>query len=935
MSRVKAVGDLGQAVWLDQMRRGQIDSGELESLIREDGVTGILLDPVVHGLAIAGSTDYDAALRAAVGTAGHGAGLDPGALYERLAIEDARRAADLLAPIHEATDGCDGFVVIEVPAHSARSAAETTREARRLRQVVERANILFGIPATESGIAAIRELAADGIGTAALLVFSRHAYERVAEAYLAGIEALLADGGDPAKVAGVAGFPLSRVDSAIDTALLRRLGYSIAAANAALACRTFHGIFSGPRWERLREAGARPQRLLWTGTAARTPLLGELSYVEALIGADTVTAMAVSTIDAFRERGSVRPARTDEAEDGIAALDRNGVSFQKIADRLLEDGVRLRAQAWDRCLGAVARKRETLLGESIGRQSVILPGGLAERVAALAEEWRAGGRVRRLWRRDAALWSGADEAKWLGWLDIATDQLAHLVRFESLRMAREAGNFSEVVLLGMGGSSLGPEVLGAVLGGMPLHVLDSTVPAEIEAVLDRIDLERALFIVSSKSGTTLETALFQEFFFARVAEKLGRAAAGQRFIAITDPGSRLEETARGEGFRRVYYGLPTIGGRYSVLSDFGMVPAVAIGLDGERLLDTAEEMVRSCASSAPPGDNPGVALGLVLGALAREGRDKVTLVATPALAPLGAWLEQLIAESTGKDGKGLIPVEGEILAAPPIYGDDRVFVHIRLEGEEDAEQERKIAALAAVGQPVIRIAVAGRHLLGQEFFRWEMAVAVAGAVLGVNPFDQPDVEAAKARARALTAEFERTGTLPPEAPVLEEGGIALFTDPRNRARLEATGGGLVPILRAHLASLEAGDYFALLAFIARNRAYEAALQEIRHLIRDRRRVATCLGFGPRFLHSTGQAHKGGPNTGVFLQITADDARDLVLPGRKYGFALVKAVQARGDFDVLADRGRRLLRVHLGQDIASGLAFLHGAVAQALSEPPHT
>lgn len=931
MSRVKAIGDLGQAVWLGQMRRGQVEGGELEALIREDGVSGVLLDPSLHGLAIAGSADYDAALRKTIRAAGSATAPDAGALYERLAVEDARLAADLLAPIHAVSEGRDGFAVIELPPHFERNAVEATREARRLWQDVERTNVLIGVPATEAGIAAIRELTADGIGTAATLVFSRHVYERVAEAYLAGLEALLADGGDPSKVAGVAGFPLSRVDSAIDPRLLRQLGYSVASANAALAYRTFLGLFSGPRWDRLREAGARPQRLLWTGTAARTALLGELSYVEALIGADTATALAPSTIDAFRERGLVRPTLTGEAEDGIAALDRSGVSFQKIADRLLEDGLRLRAQAWDRCLGAVERKRETLLGESIDRQSFVLPGQLAERVSALEEEWREGGRVRRLWRRDSTLWSGADEAKWLGWLDIATDQLAHLVRFEALRMRQRAGEFPEIVLLGMGGSSLGPEVLGAVLGGTRLHVLDSTVPAEVDAVLAGIDFEHALFIVSSKSGTTLETALFQEFFFAKAVEKLGRVAAGQRFVAITDPGSRLEEMARREGFRHIYFGLPSIGGRYSVLSDFGMVPAVAIGLDVERLLDGAEEMVRSCASSVPPRDNPGVALGLVLGALAREGRDKVTLAATPGLAPLGAWLEQLVAESTGKDGKGLIPVDGETLAAPDRYGDDRVFVHIRLEGEEDSEQERKLASLAAAGQPVIRIAVADRNLLGQEFFRWEMATAVAGAVLGVNPFDQPDVEAAKVRARELTGAFERTGVLPAEAPFLEEGGIALFADPRNRAALEEkSGGGLVALLRAHLASLEPGDYCALLAFIARNGAHETALQEIRHLIRDTKRVATCLGFGPRFLHSTGQAHKGGPNTGVFLQITAADARDLPLPGRPYGFGLVKAAQARGDFDVLAGRGRRLLRVHLGADVASGLAFLHGAIAGALS-----
>jgi len=928
MNPVRAIGEFGQAVWLDQLRRGQIESGELEALIREDGVSGVLLDAAMLAKAIAGSVDYDAALRAAPGD------LDPGALYEHLAVEDARLVADLLAPTHEATGGRDGVAVIEVPAHLARNAVATTQEARRLYQAVGRVNVLIGIPATDSGIAAIKELTAEGIGVAATLIFSRHVYEKVAASYLVGLEAFVADGGDPAKISGVAGFFLSRVDSAIDPELLKEPGHTVAIANAVLAYRTWVEAFSGPRWERLREAGARPQRLLWTGTSARNPRLGELSYVEALIGADTVTALSSATLDAFRERGTARATLTGETNapetnGPIAELDRLGISFQGVADRLLEDGLRLRAAAFDQCLGAVARKREALLGAGLDRQSFSLPPELAAKLAGLMEEWREGGRVRRLWRRDPALWSGGDEAKWLGWLDIATDQLAHLGRLDPLISKAGSEDFKEVVLLGMGGSSLGPEVLGAVLGGKPLHILDSTVPAEIEALLNRLDLEHSLFIVSSKSGSTLETALFQEFCFAQVAAKLGRVAAGRRFVAVTDPGSKLEETARREGFRQIYFGLPTIGGRFSVLSDFGIVPAAAIGLDVARLLDSAEEMVRSCASSVPPADNPGVALGLALGMLAREGRDKVTLITTPGLAPLGAWLEQLIAESTGKNGKALIPVDGEKLAGPETYGDDRVFVHIQLEGESDAAQEALIKALEAAGQPVVRIRVADRYLLGQEFFRWEMAAAAACAVLGVNPFDQPDVEANKLKTKELTAEAERTGALPPEQAFLEEGGIRLFADPRN---LEALGtGNLVSCLKAHLTRLGPGDYLAVLAFIARNAEHEKALQDIRHLIRDKMRTATCLGFGPRFLHSTGQAYKGGPNTGVILQITAEDARDVALPGRKHGFGLVKAAQARGDFDVLAERGRRLLRVHLGPDVASGLKLLHRAVAEALTE----
>ena len=560
-----------------------------------------------------------------------------------------------------------------------------------------------------------------------------------------------------------------------------------------------------------------------------------------------------------------------------------------------------------------------------------LPEALASATKRSVEDWNAGGKIRRLWQRDASLWTGTDEANWLGWLDVVEEQIVQLG--ELRRLAEEAKDFSDVLLLGMGGSSLCPEVLARTFGriqGFPqLHVLDSTDPAQIRAFENSVNLSRTLFIVSSKSGTTLEPNIFKQYFLERVKQTVGADKAGSRFIAITDPGSKLEGVAKGDRFRRVCHGVASIGGRYSALSDFGMVPAALTGIDVSKFLHRAKQMLDACKTEAVE-ENPGVLLGVILGTAARNGRDKVTIVTSPAISDLGAWLEQLLAESTGKQGKGIIPVDREVLGAPEVYGNDRIFAHVRLDTAPDREQDGRIAALEKAGHPVVRISMADAYDLGQEFFRWEIATAVAGSIIGINAFNQPDVEASKVATRALTSEYEKTGSLPPEKPFFEDSGISLFTDARNAEALARAGDrSLAGYLRAHLGRIGAGDYFALLAYVQMNHDHENRLQTIRQAVRDKKKVATCLGFGPRFLHSTGQAYKGGPNSGVFLQITCDDAVDLPVPGQKYTFGVVKAAQARGDFQVLAERGRRALRVHIGKDLVSGLTKLQEVFRQAL------
>lgn len=557
-----------------------------------------------------------------------------------------------------------------------------------------------------------------------------------------------------------------------------------------------------------------------------------------------------------------------------------------------------------------------------------LPSDLDAKVRAHLALMREQDVVKRVWSADPFVWTGADEDRWLGWLSLPVEERPALARIDAFTAQLQRERTTDVVVLGMGGSSLAPEVIGEILGSQPdrprLHVLDSTDPGQILRVDRQLDYRTTVFLVASKSGSTLEVNILKQFFFLRAVQKVGEAEAGRRFALTTDPGSKLQQVAERERFRDVFPGVPSVGGRYSALSNFGIVPAAAIGVDVSALLDRAEAMARRSAEDNER--NAALQLGVLLGVLAAEGRDKPTLVAPPAIASFGAWLEQLLAESIGKQGKGLIPIDGETLGPPEVYGHDRVFVHLRLASEPNPSMDTQVERLERAGQPIVRIEWADRDALGAEFYRWEFATAIVGAVMGVNPFDQPDVEESKVVTRRLAAEYEKTGKLVEDAPLLESRGLTFYADAKNRKAL-ADAESVEECIRAYVRQLGAGDYFALQAFIEMNAEHARALQAIRGLVRDRARVATTLGFGPRFLHSTGQAHKGGPNSGVFLQITADDPEDLPVPGQRYTFGTIKLAQARGDFEVLSARGRRLLRVHL-RDVRSGLQTLHAAFESA-------
>jgi transaldolase/glucose-6-phosphate isomerase len=751
------------------------------------------------------------------------------------------------------------------------------------------------------------------------------------------------------KTDSVASFFNTRIDTAVDGQLDKlgrkkatKLLYGKAGiASAKIAYLRYKALFSTSRWQHLADAGAKTQRLLWASTSTKTPAYKDTMYVEALIGRDTVDTIPPATMDAFRDHGEAKPDAIEEDIKGARALltklDELGLSLKDVTEELVKDGVQQFADAFDKLLGAVAGRRTALLADNLTGQS-IGPGSpeMKAAIEAEMEVWRKDGRIRRLWAGDKSLWGGTDEDQWVGWLHIVEQELADFKTLSDFAKKVSHDGFTDVVLLGMGGSSLGPEVLDQTFGrqaGWPdFHMLDSTDPAEIMAIEQAVDLNKTLFIVSSKSGGTLEPNIFMDYFVDRVVAVRGKNKVGEHFVAVTDPGSALEAQAKRLHFAHIFHGTPSIGGRYSVLSKFGLAPAAAMGLDIKHLLETTQKMERSCGPDVPPAQNPGVQLGVAMGIAATGfGRDKVTIIASPGIAAFGPWLEQLLAEGTGKQGRGLIPLAGEPLTSPEYYGNDRFFVYMELEGQDNQPTQKALADLEQAGHPVVRIIVKDVLHIGQEFFRWEIATAVAGAIIGIDPFDQPDVEASKKKTRDLTKKYEKSHSLPKQEPLFQANGLVLYADPRNAAEI-GRHKSIAGYLKSHFGRVQAGkksgDYVALLAYLQRNASHTKALTAMRTLIRDHTHAATCLGFGPRFQHSTGQAYKGGPNSGVFLQITCDEPTDIEVPGHSYSFGVVKAMQAIGDLEVLVELDRRALRVHL-TNVEAGLDELARALEIAL------
>jgi transaldolase / glucose-6-phosphate isomerase len=943
-AKLREMQALGQSIWLDYIRRSFITSGELKKLIDEQGLRGVTSNPAIFEKAIGGSNDY-ADLLDSFGSEK----LTVNEAYERIVVRDIQDALDDFSQVYRETKFRDGYVSLEVSPKLARDTQGTVAEARRLWSEVNRPNLMVKVPGTPEGMGAIEQLIGEGININVTLLFAIEAYENCAKAYIRGLEKYAAAGGDLKHMASVASFFVSRIDTAVDGLLdgklkeaksdeerarIQKLYGKIAIANAKLAYQSYEKLIASDQWKRLEAKGAQTQRLLWASTGTKNPKYSDVLYLDSLIGPDTVNTVPPATLDAFIDHGTVKDTLSGGAAEAkviFSELDKTGISLKQVTDKLLDDGLKLFDEAFDKLLGAVAKHAPA--SDTMIPIGYALPQELRAQVDSVLADWTQNKKPSGIWKRDASLWTNKDEAKWLGWLDITEEQLANVNTLLALQHEARDKRYKYALLLGMGGSSLCNEVTAFTFGqqeGYPqLLILDSTDPAQVKAVESTIDYASTMFIVASKSGSTLEPNIFKDFFFAGCEAKLGKGEAGKRFIAITDPGSKMEQIAQRDRFARIFAGSPSIGGRYSALSNFGMAPAAMAGVDVKKFLTRAQAMVLACKSDDAK-QNPGVLLGAILGTLANQKRDKLTIFTSPQVKDLGAWLEQLIAESTGKIGKGIIPVDRESVAAPDSYGSDRIFVYVKLAGAPDP-QEEPIAALEKAGHPVVRIELGDIYDLGAEYFRWEIATAVAGAIIGINPFDQPDVEASKVVTRSLTEEYEQKGSLPAETAAFEDEGIKIFADTRNRKAIEGAlkDGSLAGFLRAHFERIEAGDYFALLAYVEMNAQHEAALQRMRHRVRDAKKTATCLGFGPRFLHSTGQAYKGGPNSGVFLQVTADDANDVAIPGHAFTFGVVKAAQARGDFSVLAERGRRALRIHLPADVNAGLAKLDAAIAEAL------
>lgn len=892
---ISQLTSLGQSLWYDNIQRRLLENGELAAMIQRGDIRGVTSNPSIFHNAIAKSNDYDSALTPLAIS-----GWSSEQIFWQLAIEDIRAACDLFLPLYEQTEGVDGYVSLEVSPYLAHDTAGTAAQARHLWQTVNRPNLMIKIPATPAGIPAIRQTIAAGINVNVTLIFSLERYQEVMDAYLSGLEDRLLAGGEIERIHSVASFFVSRVDSKIDPKLMALLeSGSVAAgelrgkaaiANAKLAYDAFRKVFGGPRFGKLQMAKANLQRPLWASTSTKNPNYPDTLYVDNLIGPATVNTVPPQTLIAFKEHGVAAETimeGLDEARQQIADLEKLGIQMSAVTQELEEEGVKAFADAFTALLSAIEKRRQAIVARLGG-----LADSIKECVANSGKQNGGQNIVERMWSSDPSLWTddpaGQAEIKIrLGWLNLPETSRAVLSEIRQFAAQVHSAGFTRFLLLGMGGSSLAPEVMARVfdIPHSTFSILDSTDPGQVAETAANFPPEKTMFIVSSKSGGTAEVTALFDYFWAKTAEAFGQNA-GEHFIAITDPGTSLEKLARERGFARIFNADPLVGGRYSALTHFGLVPAALMGIDIERLLDRAAWMSAQCKPDVPVGRNPGLVLGALMAQAALNGRDKLTIVADPGLESIGSWLEQLIAESTGKQGKGIVPIDLEPLGNPSAYGNDRVFAYLRRSGEYDSA----LNALQSAGQPLVVFDLSDPYSLAAEFYRWEFATAAACAILGVNAFDQPDVQDAKDRTKAKIAEYKATGAI----------GAGTFVGVEESPSA----------LEAFLSSAKSGDYIAINAYLRRNPAMQAALTELRLKLRARTGCATTVGFGPRFLHSTGQLHKGGADNGLFLQITADSAADIDIPGQGMTFGTLERAQALGDYEALAARSRRILRIHL-------------------------
>jgi len=895
-STIQKLTSLGQSIWYDNIQRKLLENGELKAMIERGDIRGVTSNPSIFNAAIAKSNDYDSALMPLAW-----AGWDAEKIFWQLAIEDIKAACDAFAPLYEESNGGDGYVSIEVSPYIANDTDATVAQAEQLWVRVARPNLMVKIPATKAGIPAIRKAIAAGVNVNVTLIFSLTRYAEVMDAYLTGLEDRAAAGHPIDHIASVASFFVSRVDSKVDPQLPEGspLRGRAAIANAKLAYDLYHQTFVGRRWENLKVKSARVQRPLWASTSTKNPAYPDTLYVDELIGPETVNTVPPQTLEAFRDHGiaSMTLMRgVAEAEDTIKQLEATGVSMDVVTQELEDEGVKAFADAFTQLLETIEMRRKTA-ASSLGQ--------IADPVSRRINKLETDSVPARICKHDPTLWATDEAGKAeivirMGWLDSTDKARKKLKEYRSFAKEIHKAKIDRVLVLGMGGSSLTAEVFSSLQAAagikapLSLAILDSTDPVQVALAAEQFPPEKSLYIVASKSGGTAEVMAAFDFFW-----KLSKKD-GSRFIATTDPGTSLEILAKKRKFRKIFSADEMVGGRYSALTDFGLVPAALLNIDLDLFLDKADSMRLQCGAGVPAARNPGLALGAVIGESALRGRDKLTILADAPLSAFAGWIEQIIAESSGKHGRGILPVPLEPLGDLKSYGKDRLFIYLRQTGEYD----KAIAALKKTGHPVIEMQIPGFYDIGAEMYRWEIATVVACSILGVNAFDQPNVELSKKITKAKIAEYQKTGKLKEGKPAWRKDGVVIYSP------TAVTGASLKTVLNGFLKRAKVGGYVAINAYLPRNGEMIEALQKIRVAIRTKTGNAVTAGFGPRFQHSTGQFHKGGIKDGLFLVITVEPEKDFAVPTEGLTFGTLIRSQALGDFEALIEAKRKAIRVHL-------------------------
>ena len=956
MNKLIELLEYGQSYWLDNLSRKIINNGDLKKRVSKQGLRGITSNPSIFNESVSNSNEYDEVIKELVFE-----GKTVQEIYDIITIKDVQDACDILNPVYKQSKGRDGFVSLEVRPALARDTVGTISEARRLFAAVGRKNCMIKIPGTQEGIAAIEQALYEGININITLLFSLKRYNEVSGAYIRALKKRLKEGKDISSIISVASFFLSRIDTLVDQLIGQHIKTNakdknsfcpeqllgkVGTASAVLAYQQLNGLFGSKEWLKMKKHGANVQRLLWASTSNKDPFYSDLRYVEPLIGPNTINTLPEKTIRTFAEHGQLKKhvilSGLSDASQVMELLGKLQINLDAITQQLEDEGIKKFSDSFLKLTSNLAKKRSKILND-FGYSQVIKAGLFQQELNELYGSLNEKQVPQRMFAKTPGLWKAGKEEmksikKGLGWLNLPEDMLLRVDQYTNFADTVKREKFESVVLLGMGGSSLCSEVaretFGSAINYPKLYVLDNTDTAVIKHLENKLNLERTLFIVASKSGTTLETDCFFRYFYRVLFQKIGDSA-GQNFVAITDKGTHLVKIATKYKFRKVFINLPDIGGRYSVLSDFGILPMALVGIDINAILVSAKRAMISCGPDVPSNANPGIMLGALLGLAQRNKCDKVTFVLSDSIKPFGFWVEQLLAESTGKEGKGLIPVNGESLDAPSTYNTDRIFIHMYLNSDDNKTNKRKLSAIEKAGFPVVEISMENIIELGGTYYYWEIATAIAGLIMGINPFDQPNVAESKNNTNNILNEWIKEGSFSRVTPIIKKNGIEVFVGKKIRHLIKARSKSLDDLLRSIVNLAGQHDYIAILPYFELTEKRNKLLKSFRKKLKSKKKVATTLLNGPRYLHSTGQLHKGGPDSGLYILLIGEQINDINIPGQKYSFETLHQAQALGDFRSLDDKGRRVMRIYLGKEIDLNLAVVCNTMKNMKSESHET